>query len=103
MGTAAVDFKQKIKIGNTRALYIGTVTPSASYATGGETLDLTAATGFAGPSKPDSVLIGTQGGNTGELASTGTKVLLRSGGTTEVASTTDLSALKFDLWVIGPG
>ncbi len=101
MAAATVKINQKVKIGGTKALYLGVINGNASYATGGDTVDFTTALGYPGPSKIDFVEIGMTAGFTGEIS--GGKLIQYVAAGTEVTSTTDTSARAMPFLLIGPG
>lgn len=83
-----------------RKMIVGTIQMAASYATGGDTIDLSAYFGAV----PDQVIINPFSGNTyryvaGASAAVG-KVIGHTTSATEVANTTDLSThiLPFVAW-----
>lgn len=57
-----VNIDERISLGSTDYLYIGQITMDSSYATGGENVDATGATGQAGPQKFKTLIPGHTGG-----------------------------------------
>lgn len=94
----------KLDVGNPGlAVMPGTITLSASYATAGDTLDLSA---YLAAAASLIILGGAKGAYLvewvpGTLA-TNQKIKASSAHGTEVSSTTDLSAVTIPCWVVGP-
>lgn len=103
MAASAVAISDRISLGHTDYLYIGVFTPSTSYPTGGEPIDLTAASGIPGPSKIKRFIPQrAPGGAFPSFIDSSQKLRLDSTGTgTEVANTTDKSAELVPFIAIG--
>lgn len=101
----AITITDRIPLGHTDYLYLGSVALDNSYPTGGEALDFTAAVGIPGPSKPKYVLPGFPSAGVAfpKWDQANQKLLMVSAvAGTEVANATDLSASVVPLFIVGP-
>lgn len=104
-GTITATVKKRISIGGTDYLYLGTLTPDNSYATGGDTITAPAAPALTLPEKID--YFGIEGSVAGHLAlynAEAAKVKLFEGAAgvlKEVANAANLSAETFNYVCIG--
>ncbi len=113
MSAQVVNIQSRIKIGNSKALYVGEIVPPSSYVTGGTAVDTTANTPIAGPAKFDHMQISSVGGYVPSFVKSSQKVLLyrqkdpgNAGGADialpEVGSTVDVSGTTFPFMALGP-
>lgn len=101
---AAVTITEKVSLGGTDNLYLGTIAMDSSYPTGGEVLDATTATPLPGPTKFKFLTVAQSGGYVAEFIPSSQKLKFYrqknpadAGGADiplpEVANAVDLSGL----------